>query len=263
MFLCQDKDNPRFGLVMGNLQNMKKCFKRRNKQTNKQKRSRKTAREEGMRGARSETKLHTWASARTRAPQRRLSCAHVWAQHVWISSLQRTSAYLQFTASSLLPHPTSIPRPLPGALFRSVPTFAALCLSLPFPSVHCFGLQLLYLLRLTAGLALPLGFRMGNVLAERGRRGVDNRSRRGPWSATQTNPQPPPSNPPPRTVNIPLPHDCENQKDKQKHVHLPSISSLSAPSPLRRYSLPLIPAPYLLSLFPHCCPLTFGRGRGG
>lgn len=45
-----------------------------------------------------------------------------------------------------------------------------------FSSVHCFGLQLLYLLRLTGGLALPLGFRMGNWV---GRGGVDNRNRQG------------------------------------------------------------------------------------
>lgn len=39
-----------------------------------------------------------------------------------------------------------------------------------FSSVHCFGLQLLYLLRLTGGLALPLGFRMGNWVGRGGGR---------------------------------------------------------------------------------------------
>ncbi len=45
-----------------------------------------------------------------------------------------------------------------------------------FSSVHCFGLQLLYLFRLTGGLALPLGFRMGSGIAEKG---GDNRNRQG------------------------------------------------------------------------------------
>lgn len=62
---------------------------------------------------------------------------------------------------------------LPRALSQSLPTYTALFL---FSSVHCFGLQLLYLFRLTGGLALPLGFRMGNGVAEKW---VDNRDRQG------------------------------------------------------------------------------------
>lgn len=68
---------------------------------------------------------------------------------------------------------------LPRALSQSLPTYTALFFFffLFFPSVHCFGLQLLYLFRLTGGLALPLGFRMGNRVAEKG---VDNRNSQGP-----------------------------------------------------------------------------------
>lgn len=55
-------------------------------------------------------------------------------------------------------------------------------------SVHCFGLQLLYLFRLTGGLALPLGFKMGNGLAEKR---VDNRDRQGPDHQCYQPPPPP------------------------------------------------------------------------
>lgn len=59
---------------------------------------------------------------------------------------------------------------------RIVPISAYLhCSFFLFSSVHCFGLQLLYLFRLTGGLALPLVFRIGNGVAEKR---VDNRGRR-------------------------------------------------------------------------------------
>lgn len=66
-----------------------------------------------------------------------------------------TEPHLQFTAASL----------------AHCPNLCLLTLfSFLFSSVHCFGLQLLYLFRLTGGLALPLGFRMGNGVAEKGDR---------------------------------------------------------------------------------------------
>lgn len=80
--------------VTGNWQNMNTRLKRSNKSKKK--------------SSKAVVELHTWVSARARAPTRRLACAHVWAQHVRISSLQRTSAYLQFTASSSV-SPSSLP----------------------------------------------------------------------------------------------------------------------------------------------------------
>ena len=53
--------------------------------------------------------------------------------------------------------------------------FLCVCVCL-FSSVHCFGQQLLYLLRLTGGLAVSLGFRTGNRQVEKGE---DNRDRQG------------------------------------------------------------------------------------
>lgn len=61
--------------------------------------------------------------------------------------------HLQFTAASL----------------AHCPNLCLLTLLFLFSSVYCFGLQLLYLFRLTGGLALPPGFRNGNGLA--GKRG--------------------------------------------------------------------------------------------
>lgn len=160
-----------------------------------------------------------------------------------------SAAFSVFAIHSILP--PSTPHPLPGALFRSVPTFAALCLSLPLPSVHCFGLQLLYLLRLTAGLALPLGFRMGNVLAERGREGegVDNRSRRG---ALISNAAPPP-HPHPKYSGAAR-RRCANAKTKKTNRNM--FISLRFPLYLLRLpsagipchsSLRLISSPSLLT----------------
>lgn len=110
-------------------------------------------------------------------------CVCVWAMHVHIS-IQTAFA---------------IHSSLPRALSQSLPTYAALFFL--FSSVHCFGLQLLYLFRLTGGLALPLGFRTGNGEAEKG---VDNRNRQGldhprypsPKYDSTIPPTPPP--PPPR-----------------------------------------------------------------
>lgn len=145
-------------------------------------------------------------------------------------------------------HPLSLPplASLPGALFRSVPTFAALCLSLPFPSVHCFGLQLLYLLRLTAGLALPLGFRMGNVLAERGREGEggDNRSRR---EALISNPPPP--NPSTPTLNIPAQPAAAARMQKPKKTNRNMFISLRFPLYLVRLPSAGIPCHSSLRFF--------------
>ena len=100
-------------------------------------------------------------SACVLSPFHHCVCLCVWVMHVHIS-IQTTFAI----HSSLL-----------RALSQSLPTYTALffCFVL-FSSVHCFGLQLLYLFRLTGGLALPLGFRMGNGVAENG---VDNRRRQG------------------------------------------------------------------------------------
>lgn len=63
---------------------------------------------------------------------------------------------------------------LPRALSKSLPTYPAFFF--PVSSVHCLGLQLLCLFRLTGGLALAPGFRIGNGVAENG---VYNGSRRG------------------------------------------------------------------------------------
>lgn len=75
--------------------------------------------------------------------------------------ISASKPHLQFTAASLAHCHNLCPLTLLFFLFSSV---------------HCFGLQLLYLFRLTGGLALPLGFRMGNGKAEKG---IDNRTRQG------------------------------------------------------------------------------------
>lgn len=80
---------------------------------------------------------------------------------VWCTCISASKPHLQFTAASI----------------AHCPNLCLLILFfLLFSSVHCFGLQLLYLFRLTGGLALPPGFRMGNGVAKKG---VDNRDRLG------------------------------------------------------------------------------------
>lgn len=79
-------------------------------------------------------------------------CVGVFERRTCVSA---TELHLQFTAASLAHCPNLCLLTLLSSLFSSV---------------HCFGLQLLYLFRLTGGLALPLGFRMGNVVAEKGDR---------------------------------------------------------------------------------------------
>lgn len=85
----------------------------------------------------------------------------------WCTCALASEAHLQFTAASLAHCPNLCLLILPCFVFF----FFAL-----FSSVYCFGLQLLYLFRLTGGLALPFGSGIGNRLAEKGE---DNRDRQG------------------------------------------------------------------------------------
>lgn len=138
--------------------------------------------------------------------------------------ISASKPHLQFTAASLAHCHNLCPLTLLFFLFSSV---------------HCFGLQLLYLFRLTGGLALPLGFRMGNGKAEKG---IDNRTRQGLDHARY---------PPPKYYSTMYPP--RPRKEPQiGHVHfLSSLSPLSLflatqPSPFPSFYL--IPYSLILSL---------------
>lgn len=104
---------------------------------------------------------HTSACAALSCHGRVCVCMSVCLSDARASEYCIRMPHLQFTAASL----------------AHCPNLCLLTLvSFLFSSVHCFGLQLLYLFRLTGGLALPLGFRMGNGVAEKG---IDNRNRQG------------------------------------------------------------------------------------